>query len=242
MQYNSCKKWGVFLTKVLKYGFLLLFAILVLLGGWSLLHPEGDQSTSQRPTRVHSTFQQPTEEDSDTFLVVLDPGHGGKDPGAMVGDVMEKDITLAVALLVQEQLEGEGISVIMTREEDVYPNLTERADLANQEEADLYISIHVNALENNDSYAGIYTFYHPDKPSDKALAEAIQAAVTSASGGIDRGVEGEDYAVLRNTEMSAVLIETGFMSCPEELIKLQDAEYQKLLAQGIAQGILDYLF
>lgn len=242
MQYNSCKKWGVFLTKVLKYGFLLLFAILVLLGGWSLLHPEGDQSTSQRPTRDHSTFQQPTEEDSGTFLVVLDPGHGGKDPGAMVGDVMEKDITLAVALLVQEQLEGEGISVIMTREEDVYPNLTERADLANQEEADLYISIHVNALENNDSYAGIYTFYHPDKPSDKALAEAIQAAVTSASGGIDRGVESEDYAVLRNTEMSAVLIETGFMSCPEELIKLQDAEYQKLLAQGIAQGILDYLF
>lgn len=242
MQYNSCKKWGVFLTKVLKYGFLLLFAILVLLGGWSLLHPKGDQSTSQRLTRDHSTFQQPTEEDSGTFLVVLDPGHGGKDPGAMVGDVMEKDITLAVALLVQKQLEGEGISVIMTREEDVYPNLTERADLANQEEADLYISIHVNALENNDSYAGIYTFYHPDKPSDKALAEAIQAAVTSASGGIDRGVESEDYAVLRNTEMSAVLIETGFMSCPEELIKLQDAEYQELLAQGIAQGILDYLF
>ena len=242
MQYNSCKKWGVFLTKTLKYGFLLLFAVLVLWGCWSLLHPEGGQSTPQRPARGLGTFQQPTEKDSDTFLVVLDPGHGGKDPGAMVGEAMEKDITLAVALLVQEQLEGEGISVIMTRKEDVYPNLTERADLANQNEADLYISIHVNALENNDSYAGIYTFYHPDKPSDKALAKAIQAAVTSASGGIDRGVESEDYAVLRNTEMSAVLIETGFMSCPEELNKLQDAEYQKLLAQGIAQGILDYFF
>lgn len=237
MQYNSCKKWGVFLTKALKYVFLLFFAILVFLGGWSLLHPEEEeQSTIQQPARDHS-ISKPSTEDSGTPLVVLDPGHGGKDPGAMVGEVMEKDITLAVALMVREQLEEEGITVIMTREEDVYPTLTERADLANQEEADLYISIHVNALENNDSYAGIYTFYHPDKPSDKAVAETIQAAITSASGGIDRGVESEDYAVLRNTEMSAVLIETGFMSCPEELAKLQDAEYQKLLAQGIAQGI-----
>lgn len=199
--------------------------VLMLWGGWSLLRSVGDGKEVK---------------DDGVFLVVLDPGHGGKDPGAMVGDVMEKDIDLAIALLVRDRLlEQEGVAVVMTRDRDEYPSLTERAELANQKNADLYVSIHANALENQNDYAGIYTFYHPNKLSDKAAAETIQAAVTSASGGIDRGIREEDYAVLRETDMTAVLIETGFMTCHEELAKLQNADYQKLLAQGIAQGILN---
>lgn len=179
--------------------------------------------------------------DDGVFLVVLDPGHGGKDPGAMVGEAAEKDINLAIALLVRERLlEQEGVEVVMTREQDEYPSLSDRVNLANQENADLYVSIHANALENEEDYAGIYTFYHPDKPSDKAVAEMIQEAVTSVSGGLDRGAQSEDYFVLRETDMPAVLIETGFMTCPEELSKLQDPDYQKLLAQGIVQGIMAY--
>lgn len=220
MRYNDCEKWGDFLKKLLKYGFLLIFAVLVLWGGWSLLHPP---------------------KDNDGFLVVLDPGHGGDDPGAIVGEAMEKDINLAVALLVQEQLsEQEGVTVLMTRNQDVFLTLTDRAELANKENADLYISIHANALENNDSFAGIFTFYHPKKSSDKAVAETIQSSIISISGGFDRGIRSEDYAVLRETNMPAVLIETGFMTCPEELNMLLDADYQKLLAQGIAQGILAF--
>ena len=206
------------MSKVLKYGLLLIFAVLVLWGGWTLLHQE---------------------EDDGVFRVVLDPGHGGDDPGAVVEEALEKDINLAVALLVREQLaEQEGVVVLMTREQDVYPSLTDRADFANREQADLFVSIHANSLEDN-SYAGIFTFYHPDKRSSRSFAEAIQAAVTAASGGLDRGVRSEDYAVLRETEMPAVLVETGFMTCPEELALLLDTDYQKLLAQGIAQGILD---
>lgn len=179
--------------------------------------------------------------DDGVFLVVLDPGHGGKDPGAMVGEAAEKDINLAIALLVRERLlEQEGVEVVMTREQDEYPSLSDRVNLANQENADLYVSIHANALENEEDYEGIYTFYHPDKPSDKAVAEMIQEAVTSVSGGLDRGAQSEDYFVLRETDMPAVLIETGFMTCPEELSKLQDPDYQKLLAQGIVQGIMAY--
>ena len=207
------------MSKVLKYGLLLIFAVLVLWGGWLLLHRE---------------------EDDGVFLVVLDPGHGGEDPGAVVGESLEKDINLAVALLVREQLAGqEGVSVFMTREEDVFLSLSDRADFANREKADLYVSIHANSLED-DSYAGIFTFYHPDKRSSRAAAQAIQAAVTTASGGFDRGVRSEDYAVLRETDMPAVLVETGFMTCPEELALLLDPDYQELLAQGITQGILDY--
>lgn len=204
------------MAKVLKCGFLLAFAALIAWGIWMLAAPRGDG----------------------VFQVVLDPGHGGEDPGAVVGDAQEKDINLAVALLVREQLaEQEGVAVQMTREEDVYPSLTDRADFANQAKADLFVSIHANSLED-DSYAGIFTFYHPDKRSSRTPAEKIQAAVTAASGGLDRGVRSEDYAVLRETDMPAVLVETGFMTCPEELALLLDAGYQELLAQGIAQGIL----
>jgi N-acetylmuramoyl-L-alanine amidase len=208
------------LNKLLKYGFLLLFAALVLWGGWSLLHPAEDTSDG-------------------VFLVVLDPGHGDTDPGAMVGETMEKDINLAVALLVRDQLEQQpGITVRMTRQDDTFLSLSERAQLANQSGADLFVSIHANALEDNDSYSGIFTFYHPDKSKDRAQAAKLQKAVTAACGGVDRGVRSADYAVLRETEMAAVLIETGFLTCPEELANLVDPDYQVLLAQGIAEGIL----
>jgi N-acetylmuramoyl-L-alanine amidase len=199
---------------------LLIFVALVLWGGWSLLHPAEDTLDG-------------------TFLVVLDPGHGDTDPGAVVGETAEKEINLAVALLVREQLEQQpGITVSMTRQDDTFLSLSERAQLANQGGADLFVSIHANALEDNDSYSGIFTFYHPDKSEDRALAAKIQKAVTAACGAIDRGVRSADYAVLRETGMDAVLIETGFLTCPEELAKLVDPDYQALLAQGIAEGIL----
>ncbi len=205
------------MSKMLKCVILLIFAALVLWGGWTLLHPE---------------------EDDGLFRVVLDPGHGGEDPGAVVGEAQEKDINLAVALLVRDQLaEQEGIEVLMTREEDIGLSLTDRADFANEKQADLYVSIHANSLED-ESYAGIMTFYHPGKYTSRAYAQAVQDAVTAAAGGIDRGVRSEDYVVLRETDMPAVLVETGFMTCPEELARLQDGDYQKLLAEGIAQGIL----
>lgn len=172
------------------------------------------------------------------FVVVLDPGHGGEDPGATVGECFEKDINLAIALLVREQLEQqEGLIVKMTRADDVFVSLTDRADFANEINADLFFCIHANALENNESYSGIFTFYHPDKRSNKKTAEIVQNSVSKVSGGIDRGVRSEDFAVLRETSMPAVLLETGFMTCPDELAKLVDEDYQALIAQGIAEAI-----
>lgn len=171
--------------------------------------------------------------------VVLDAGHGGDDPGATAEGVYEKDINLAIALRVKQLLEADGeLTVLLSRREDVFVSLTDRAAYANGTGADLFVSIHANALENNDSFSGIYTFYHPQKRSDQALAQTIQSAVAEASGGIDRGVRSEDYAVLRETTMPAVLVETGFMTCPEELANLTDEDYQDRLAAGIAQGIL----
>ena len=215
------------MVRVFKFGFPALLAILLIWGIWSLAHPTGGQ----------------IDRDGDGVIrLVLDPGHGGSDPGAVVEDDQEKDITLAVALLVREQLaEQEGLEIIMTREEDTYPSLTDRSDLANEHSADLYVSIHVNALENNDTYEGIITFYHPDKRSDRSLAKIIQENIVATSGGTDRGVQTGNYAVLRETEMPAVLIETGFITTPAERARLVDPTYQALLAQGIAKGILEYI-
>lgn len=202
--------------KFLKLSFAFLLLVLVLWGALVLFIPKDDGS----------------------FHIVLDPGHGGEDPGAVSGEIFEKDINLAIALMVRDNLVGqEGITVSMTRDDDSFPSLTERAEFANKEDADLYVSIHANALED-ETYSGLFTFYHPAKRSSKKPAELIQNAASTASGAIDRGVRTENYVVLRETDMLAVLVETGFMTCPEELEKLIEPEYQAKLAQGIADGIL----
>lgn len=207
------------MRKFLRYAVLISAVILVVWGAYTLTHPA----------------------QSGDFVVVLDAGHGGDDPGAAVGEVYEKDINFAVALLVRERLEGqEGLTVRMTRTEDVFVSLSDRAAFANDEQADLFVSIHANALENNTDYAGIMTFYHPKKLSSKKPAQLLQTAVCGETDGIDRGVRSEDYAVLRETDMPAVLVETGFMTCPEELARLTDSAYQQKLADGIARGILEY--
>lgn len=205
--------------KVFRYGLLLVCLAIVIVGGLVIFRSEDDPY----------------------FIVVLDAGHGGDDPGATVGETYEKDINLAVALLVQEQLAGqENIIVKMTRAEDVFVSLSDRAAYANTEKADLFVSIHANALENNTDYSGVFTFYHPKKSSSQKGANLIQKAVISATGANDRGVRSEDYAVLRETEMPAVLVETGFMTCPAELALLVDGDYQCQLADGITQGIIEY--
>ena len=122
----------------------------------------------------------------------------------------------------------------MTRDEDVFLSLSERAEFANREKADLFVSIHSNSLEDT-SFQGIMTFYWSSQSQN--AAQAVQAAVLSATGAVDRNVRTEEYVVLRETEMPSVLIEMGFMTCPDELERLTDPAYQKLLAQGIARGI-----
>lgn len=211
------------MAKFLRYAIIALFLLLVLWGIWSII-PQSD----------------------DVICIVLDAGHGGHDPGAVSGDIYEKDLNLAIMLSVQKHLnellhDRKDIIVLATRTEDEYLTLSQRADFANQKHADLFVSIHANALENNTSYDGIITFFHPGKLYDQRIAKEIQAAVVTKTGGTDRGVRMENYAVLRETKMSAVLIETGFMTCPEELELLKCPDYQEKIALGIATGIMKSL-
>lgn len=169
-------------------------------------------------------------------IVCIDAGHGGKDPGAESGGVQEKDIALTVALKVGALLKD--CEVIYTRTEDVYVGLSERALIANQAKAGLFVSIHCNSVD--DEFAHGMEIYHYTHASDasKRAARVIYDKLLPASGLRGRGVKADNFAVLRETAMPAVLIELGFISNPDDRAKLTDSAWQDDAAQAIADGII----
>ena len=173
-------------------------------------------------------------------VVVVDAGHGGHDSGASVAGVREKDLNLALALLVQEKARGKGLRVILTRTTDTYVELVERVRLAERAGAVLYVSIHAN-YHRDPRVCGVETWVDTNaSPESVRLAESLQRAVVWATGAKDRGVQRQTL-YLRHTTLPAALVEVGYLSCPAEREKLQDPAYQDRIAEGIVQGILDYL-
>lgn len=172
--------------------------------------------------------------------VVIDAGHGGKDPGTNGGALIEKDITLTVALLVQDLLEDADYEVIMSRTEDEYPELMERAKLTQEYDAPIFVSIHCNAAENIASANGIETYIAPADAADADLAAYLQAALIDATSANDRGVKESRLVVLTQNPAPACLVELGFMTNPDECAKLGDEDYQQTLAEAIANGIDNY--
>lgn len=176
-----------------------------------------------------------------TADIVLDAGHGGKDAGANHGDLYEKDINLAVAKKTKALLSEAGYKVKMTREDDTYAALSDRVAFANRRNAKVFVSIHCNSSEDG-SGNGIETFYAESKNwNSEKLAESIQTNIVNATGAKDREVKTADYAVILGTDMSAALVEVGFLTDKNERTLLQNEDYQQKLAEGISEGILDYL-
>ena len=180
--------------------------------------------------------------DPSKATIVVDPGHGGLHPGAVYEGIMEKNLTLAISLKLRNELAARGYNVVLLRESDETLDLYDRAYIANDLGADLFISVHCNASGTVPTYQGIYTYYYPgSKLGGAALAQAIQTPLCERTGAIDRGINEANFVVLRETEMCAVLVETGFMSNSEELARLCDEGYQQKIAQGIAEGVTRYL-
>lgn len=175
------------------------------------------------------------------ITVMVDPGHGGNDKGANIGSIYEKDINLAVALRVRDILEAAGIQVLMTRTDDTYTSPRERADLANQLQPDLYLSIHCNSTENKPDIFGIETFIYPEDSESGVWASCVQAALIRATGTEDRGVKEGKLIVLHYTDMPSILVEMGFMTNQQELSQMTDSRYQDILARAISDGTFDYL-
>lgn len=178
-----------------------------------------------------------------TPVIYLDPGHGGADEGCARNGVLEKDINLAIALLVKEQLIEQGYEVIMSRETDTYIAKEERVEEANRSGADIYISIHQNATEEGAGVCGMEVWYEEDDSGrdSKRLAQLIRQQTLKSTGAVERELRGDaDFHVTRNTSMPACLIETGFLSNTSERRMLSLSEYQQKIAKGIVQGVSYY--
>lgn len=173
--------------------------------------------------------------------IVLDAGHGGKDQGANGGNAIEKEITLEIAKKTEECLKEAGYKVKLTRDDDTFVELEERAEYANQKKAKVFVSIHCNSSEDGEGN-GIETFYSEQKGEEsEKLAVLIQENLIEQTNARDREAKTADYAVIVRTKMPAVLVETGFLSDAEERALLEQDEYQNHLAKGIADGIIGYL-
>jgi N-acetylmuramoyl-L-alanine amidase len=172
--------------------------------------------------------------------VAIDPGHGGRDPGTIgVTGVYEKTINLAVAKKIAASLQREGLTVTMTRQDDRYPELEWRAEIANRHNVDLFVSIHCDSAPNAGAQG--FTIYVADAASADTLRAARVIGRSMATTGLDnRGINRENLRVLVRTESPAVLIELGYLSNAQEAAKLQSSAFQDRLATAIASGIADY--
>lgn len=175
------------------------------------------------------------------FLIALDAGHGGSASGAYYENTAEKDLNLSMIRKLDDILRSLGYRTMLTRTDDSDVGLKRRSALANEAKADIFVSIHCNASETNHDFQGLYVYHYPGSVQGAALAQAIQTPACQFTGAIDRGINSANFSVVRESKMPAVLVETGFMTCHEELLRLKDDAYQTRMAQGIAQGIIRYL-
>ena len=169
--------------------------------------------------------------------VVIDPGHGGKDPGATgVSGTKEKAINMAVALYVEALLRDAGADVIMTRNGDYCVYIYDRPEMANALKADVFVSIHANADPRGQA-EGTETYYHTNHPASRYLAEVIHAQVVNAIGRPDRGVRFANFAVLRETDMPSALLEVLYMSSAQDERLLLDPAVQQRTAEAIVMAL-----
>lgn len=171
---------------------------------------------------------------------MIDPGHGGRDPGAVgIGGLQEKNVILPISRRVAALLEQNGVQAVMTRSDDRFISLRGRTDMASRARANLFVSIHANAISlSRPDVNGVETYYYS---SGQRLAQTIHRSMLQSTGMRDRGVKRARFYVLRNTSMPAVLVEVGFVTGREDAPRLSDPRFRDQMAEAIARGILQYV-
>lgn len=175
--------------------------------------------------------------------VTIDPGHGGRDPGAVgIRGLREKDVVIDISRQVASLLEQRGINVQMTRRDDRFISLQGRAQMANRAGSDLFVSIHANAISmSRPEVNGVETFYYPGSSRGRGLAQSIQSSMLQSTNMRSRGVRSARFYVIKHTSMPAALVEVGFVTGREDAPKLQNPAFRRQMAQAIADGIVNYL-
>ena len=235
---------------------LALTGLLLMIGSfaWMQLHQ------AERPERPRES--KAARPPSPFAVVVLDPGHGGQDSGAMCGGVMEKDLTLDVSRRIDRLLDSEGIATLMTRLGDTYVSLADRAAFANRVRECIFVSIHFNE-DNKPVASGVETYYAAHQitagsflaswlpflwrplsdspnPESQNLAGFVQEALVARTRAVDRGTQARQFFVIANVTSPAVLIEGGFLTNKEDISKIASEDYRDQIAAAVADGILRY--
>lgn len=176
-------------------------------------------------------------------IIVIDPGHGGKDPGATSQSAVEKAIVLKVANIVKQKLQADGAKVVMTRTGDTYPTLQDRVSITKSNFGEVFVSIHVNAASSS-SAKGTETYYNISSgdmyKEDIALATFINKQIVANAKMNDRGVREGDFHVIREMIIPSVLVELGFITNSEDRAKLVNDQYVQIFADSIYKGIVQY--
>lgn len=184
-------------------------------------------------------------------VIVIDPGHGGRDPGTIFGKIYEKDINLEISKVLEQELLSRGAIVYMVRSDDsdlssVYDKLKKRGDLYRRilfigdeaKKTDLYLSIHINWYKNS-SWSGAEVLYNSINPNNKILGEIVMQHFKKDLN-TKRTLKKTDLYLYRNTRVPGVLIECGFLSNPNERYLLQQSSYQKKLSKSVTNAVIDY--
>ena len=211
-----------------------LALMLLLLAALALANTRLSEQTAE-------SVQSSTKADEKERKVVIDAGHGGKDPGKVgEGGILEKDLNLQIAKKTGEEHQKTGVQVIYTRTEDEELGEGEeaRTELINRTRPDLTVSIHQNSY-TDPSVRGIQVFYYSGSQEGEWMARQMERVFAGVEKGrIRESKANGDYYLLKRTEVPTLIVECGFLSCPEELDLLTDESYQQELAHAIAEGIL----
>lgn len=194
---------------------------------------------------------------ADAAAIVVDAGHGGHDPGALgTNGLEEKTVNLDVALRLRDELKSRGYQVFMTRDTDEFWPLADRVAFTNEKKPDAFVSIHANWFSNPSTKGSMVLYYDKDypqadypasdamialTPESKRLANLTLEALVKEAGTANKGLEPSAVYVTRMGSVPSILVETGFLSNPQEAAKLADPDFRAALARGIANGITAYL-
>jgi N-acetylmuramoyl-L-alanine amidase len=203
---------------------------------------------------MKNIFRSNEDETKEQYIIVVDPGHGGRDPGKVgINNALEKDINLSIAKKLKNLLEQNDIKVIMTREEDIglysetdsnkkNADLNQRINIIQTNKADMAVSIHQNSF-GEEYVKGAQVFYHAQSTKGKRLAEIMQSQLieTIADGNHRKAKSNDNYYMLKKTECPFVIVECGYLSNQNEAALLLEEEYQEKMAWGIHLAILQFI-
>ena len=172
-------------------------------------------------------------------VVVLDAGHGGNDPGAVRGDVQEKEVTLQIIAKLKKVLESKGARIVLTRSDDTFVSLEDRVKITNTVSPNLFLSVHINSLESTSNIYGIETYFQTDQ--SRPLADRVHSSLVSGLGAPDRSVRKARFYVINHTPIPAILAEVGYITNKAERDRLISSDYQQKVASALARGVMLYL-